>query len=443
MDREAIQQRFGIVGQSAAIRHVIDRARMVARTDITVLLQGESGVGKELIAHAIHGMSPRRHGPFVIVNCGAIPEGLIESELFGAEKGAYTGAVERRKGYFEEADGGTIFLDEIGEMPLAAQVRLLRVLETGEFTRVGSSRPIKTDVRIVAATNKDLAKTVRAGQFRKDLYYRISTAIIEIPPLRERREDILPLFEYFLHRAAQRYGTPLRRLDESARQLLLRYYWPGNVRELRNVAEQVAVLLTKSAITAEDLRPLLRGVSAGRSLMPLGRSAEQGSDLHERELIYRLLVELRLDIREVKALLQQLIAGQVRRPEQLPAPAEELAFRPTPAWKEAEDVDFVEDVPFEEELDFEPVDATEQPESERGAQATNPPSDPNVKDAASQAPASGLLNGEQLPTLAEAERMLIVEALKRHGGNRRQAARALGISERTLYRKLKEIDEAL
>ncbi|WP_243664076.1 sigma-54 interaction domain-containing protein [Rhodothermus marinus] len=293
MDREAIQQRFGIVGQSAAIRNVIDRARMVARTDITVLLQGESGVGKELIAHAIHGMSPRRHGPFVIVNCGAIPEGLLESELFGAEKGAYTGAVERRKGYFEEADGGTIFLDEIGEMPLAAQVRLLRVLETGEFTRVGSSRPIKTDVRIIAATNKDLAKAVRAGHFREDLYYRISTVIIEIPPLRERREDIIPLFEYFLHRAAQRYGTPLRRLDESARQLLLRYHWPGNVRELRNVAEQVAVLLTKNTITAEDLRPLLRGVSAGRSLMPVSRASEHGGDPRERELIYRLLLELR------------------------------------------------------------------------------------------------------------------------------------------------------
>ncbi|BBM70389.1 sigma-54 interaction domain-containing protein [Rhodothermus marinus] len=442
MDREAIQQRFGIVGQSAAIRNVIDRARMVARTDITVLLQGESGVGKELIAHAIHGMSPRRHGPFVIVNCGAIPEGLIESELFGAEKGAYTGAVERRKGYFEEADGGTIFLDEIGEMPLAAQVRLLRVLETGEFTRVGSSRPIKTDVRIIAATNKDLAKAVRAGQFREDLYYRISTVIIEIPPLRERREDIIPLFEYFLHRAAQRYGTPLRRLDESARQLLLRYHWPGNVRELRNVAEQVAVLLTKTTITAEDLRPLLRGVSAGRSLMPVSRPSEHGGDPRERELIYRLLLELRLDMHEIKALLHRLVSGQVRRPEQLPAPSEEPAFRPSPSWTEAEDADFVEDVPFEEELDFEPVETHDHWESEQET-LREAATDQHEQKTAEQSPASGLLNGERLPTLAEAERMLIVEALKRYGGNRRQAARALGISERTLYRKLKEIDEAL
>ncbi len=443
MDREAIQQRFGIIGRSAALRNVIDRARMVARTDITVLLQGESGVGKELIAHAIHGISPRRHGPFVIVNCGAIPEGLIESELFGAEKGAYTGAVERRKGYFEEADGGTIFLDEIGEMPLAAQVRLLRVLETGEFTRVGSSRPIKTDVRIIAATNKDLAKAVRTGHFREDLYYRISTVIIEIPPLRERREDILPLFEYFLHRAAQRYGTPLRRLDESARQLLLRYHWPGNVRELRNVAEQVAVLLPRNVITADDLRPLLRGVSAGRSLMPVSRSSEQGGEGRERELIYRILLELRLDMHEVKALLHRLLTAQERRPErrpeQLPPPAEEPVFRTSATWTEAEDVDFVEEVPIEEELDFEPVEMGNRsglPDSTSDATA-------ETSKADEQTAISGLLNGERLPTLAEAERMLIVEALKRYGGNRRQAARALGISERTLYRKLKEIDEAL
>ncbi len=443
MDREAIQQRFGIIGRSAALRNVIDRARMVARTDITVLLQGESGVGKELIAHAIHGISPRRHGPFVIVNCGAIPEGLIESELFGAEKGAYTGAIERRKGYFEEADGGTIFLDEIGEMPLAAQVRLLRVLETGEFTRVGSSRPIKTDVRIIAATNKDLAKAVRAGHFREDLYYRISTVIIEIPPLRERREDILPLFEYFLHRAAQRYGTPLRRLDDSARQLLLRYHWPGNVRELRNVAEQVAVLLPRNVITADDLRPLLRGVSAGRSLMPVGRTSEAGGDARERELIYRILLELRLDVHEVKALLHRLVTAQERRPErrpeQLPPPAEEPIFRTSATWTEAEDVDFVEEVPIEEELDFEPVEMG----NRSGLSDSTSDTADETSKADEQTAISGLLNGERLPTLAEAERLLIVEALKRYGGNRRQAARALGISERTLYRKLKEIDEAL
>jgi DNA-binding NtrC family response regulator len=438
MDREAIQQRFGIIGQSQAIRNVIDRVRLVARTDITVLLQGESGVGKELLAHAIHELSPRRHGPFVIVNCGAIPEGLIESELFGAEKGAYTGAVERRKGYFEEADGGTIFLDEIGEMPLAAQVRLLRVLETGEFSRVGSSRPIKTDVRVIAATNKDLAKAVRTGHFREDLYYRISTVVIEIPPLRERREDILPLFEYFLQRAAQRYSTPLRRLDEGARQLLLRYHWPGNVRELRNVAEQVAVLLNKPVISAEDLRPLLRGVSTGSSLIPVSRpSRQEEHDARERELIYRLLLELRLGMHEIKALLHRLVGGgQPPRPERLPAPAESFP-RSASTWTEAEDVTFVEDAPFDaDEIDYEPV----QPASKQDAVQAEVKSSEAPQETSS---ALGPLNGEKLPTLAEAERWLIVEALKRYKGNRRQAARALGISERTLYRKLKEIDETL
>lgn len=437
MDREAIQQRFGIVGQSQAIRNVIDRVRLVARTDITVLLQGESGVGKELLAHAIHEISPRRHGPFVIVNCGAIPEGLIESELFGAEKGAYTGAVERRKGYFEEADGGTIFLDEIGEMPLAAQVRLLRVLETGEFSRVGSSRPIKTDVRVIAATNKDLAKAVRAGLFREDLYYRISTVVIEIPPLRERREDILPLFEYFLQRAAQRYSTPMRRLDEGARQLLLRYHWPGNVRELRNVAEQVAVLLNKPIISAEDLRSLLRGVSTGRSLIPMPHlSGQEGQDARERELIYRLLLELRLGVQEIKALLHRLVGEQMPRPEQLPAPMKHFS-PPSSVWAEAEDAAFVEDVPFEEadEIDYEPLHPTPQQETAQTEAASSAAAQENTA-------ALGSLNGEKLPTLAEAERWLIVEALKRYKGNRRQAARALGISERTLYRKLKEIDEA-
>ncbi|MFQ5571181.1 MAG: sigma-54 interaction domain-containing protein, partial [Rhodothermales bacterium] len=234
MDRQAVQERFGIVGTSAALRHVIDQARQVAGTDITVLIEGESGVGKELIAHAIHEISPRRHGPLKILNCGAIPEGLIESELFGAEKGAYTGATEKRSGIFEDADGGTIFLDEIGEMPLAAQVRLLRVLETGAFSRIGSSTIRKTDVRVIAATNKNLGREVEAGRFREDLYYRLSTMLIHIPPIRERREDILPIFEGFLHQFSQKYGRSFPRLDERAMQLLQQYRWPGNVREIRN-----------------------------------------------------------------------------------------------------------------------------------------------------------------------------------------------------------------
>ena len=253
MDRASIQDRFGIVGESDVIKNVIDQARQVADTDITVLLQGESGVGKELIAEVLHELSTRRHEPMVVVNCGAIPEGLIESELFGAEKGAYTGAVEERVGYFEEADGSTIFLDEIGEMPQAAQVRLLRVLETGRFTRVGASKQQQVDVRIVAATNKDLAEEVQEGRFRKDLYYRLSTVLIDIPPLRERPEDILPIFETFLHRFAQEYNSSRKQLTEDATELLHTYRWPGNVRELRNAIERAVILTKQPEIDAEHL----------------------------------------------------------------------------------------------------------------------------------------------------------------------------------------------
>src|SRR6056297_991601 len=293
MDRASIQERFGIVGESDAIKNVIDRARQVAKTDITVLLQGESGVGKELIAQMLHELSMRRHDPMVVVNCGAIPEGLIESELFGAEKGAYTGAVEKRVGYFEEADGSTIFLDEIGEMPQAAQVRLLRVLETGRFSRVGASQQQQVDVRIVAATNKNLAEEVRAGRFRKDLYYRLSTVLIDIPPLRERTEDILPIFESFLHEFAKEYDSTTKTLTPDAEELLETYRWPGNVRELRNVAEQVAVLLRDDEVAAEELRPLLRNIgqsAPSTDLMRVDREQEQrreeetstGGDIRQR-----------------------------------------------------------------------------------------------------------------------------------------------------------------
>ena len=277
MDRQAFQERFGLLGDSAALRRVMDRVRQVAPAGITVLLEGESGVGKELIASAVHELSKRRHRPMVIVNCGAIPEGLIESELFGAEKGAYTGSTDRRIGYFEEADNATIFLDEIGELPLAAQVRLLRVLESGQFNRVGSSQTLSTDARVVAATNKDLAAEVRAGRFREDLYYRLSAIILRIPALRERRDDILPIFEHYLHRYGQQYNAARLRLTPPARELLRRYNWPGNVRELRNVAEQAVVLIRSDEITADDLRPLLRGVSASAGLALASKDAPSGS----------------------------------------------------------------------------------------------------------------------------------------------------------------------
>jgi DNA-binding NtrC family response regulator len=414
MDRASLQERFGIIGQSDAIRQVIDRLRLVARTEITVLVQGESGVGKELFAQALHKLSERRHKTQLIVNCGAIPEGLIESELFGAEKGAYTGAVERRSGYFEEANGGTIFLDEIGEMPLTAQVRLLRVLENGEFSRVGSSRVLKTDVRVIAATNKELAQEVKAGRFREDLYYRLSTVIIRVPPLRERTGDIPELFEHFQHRFAQQYNTAAPKLDEDARRLLLRYRWPGNIRELRNVAEQSAVLLTDSVIKESDLKSFLRGVSASSGgLLPVLSGAGSGQEEpdRERELIYRALLELRQEMRGLKEQIATVL-GTVRGNTGSAMIVHRDAPRgPLP--------DLVEDVPFEIES-----------EMDIARDFVDRPGDPS--------------NGQPLPlpSLEDAERKLINEALERFRGNRRQTAKALGISERTLYRKIKEFEDA-
>ncbi len=433
MDRAAVQERFGIIGSSPAIQHVIDRVRLVARTDISVLLQGESGVGKELVAHAVHELSARRHNALIVVNCGAIPEGLIESELFGAEKGAYTGAVERRTGYFEEADGGTVFLDEIGEMPLAAQVRLLRVLETGEFSRVGSSTVRRSDARIIAATNKDLGREVQLGRFREDLYYRLSTVVINIPSLRERREDILPIFENFLHRSSQKYNIPKKRLDEGARRLLLQYHWPGNIRELRNVAEQAVVLTRDEVLTAENLRPFLRGVTAGNTrneLVPLTQNDQRPNEAvhtRERELIYRMLLEMRLEMRELKDQIGALVSNAgvavprefAERSQGAPERNDYVILR------EPDKPDYdslIEDVPYE----IEGEDEGSYQEREQPAH--------QVEAVESDAP---------LPTLEDAERKLIAEALERFDGNRRQTARALGISERTLYRKLKEFEDEL
>ena len=421
MDRESIQERFGIVGRSMALRNVIDRVRQVARTDITVLIQGESGTGKELIAEAIHGLGARRHQPFTIVNCGAIPEGLIESELFGAEKGAYTGAVERRTGYFEQSDRGTVFLDEIGEMPPAAQIRLLRVLETGQFTRVGASQVRKVDVRIVAATNKDLAHEVRAGRFREDLYYRLSTVLVEIPPLRQRSEDILPLLKTFLHRFAQKYDSPVKHLSDDARELLLRYRWPGNVRELRNVAEQIEVLIRGKEVTAADIRPYLRGVRTEQDrskLLPIVRKTSGDSaDARELELIYRALFELRSQVHRMREEMkrQGLVSGD--GPDEYPP--------------------LIEDVAYEIEGD-EDVGLRSSENVGNGKQDAQEPE--RVHDEPEEAVAE---EGETFPTLEDAERQLIARALKTFNGNRRQTARTLGISERTLYRKLKEFEEDL
>ncbi len=475
MDRTSIQERFGIVGESDVIKNVIDQARQVAKTDITVLLQGESGVGKELIAEVVHELSTRRHEPMVVVNCGAIPEGLIESELFGAEKGAYTGAVEERVGYFEEADGSTIFLDEIGEMPTQAQVRLLRVLETGRFSRVGASKQQQVDVRIVAATNKDLAEEVQKGNFRKDLYYRLSTVLIDIPPLRERPEDILPIFDTFLHEYAQEYNSSRKQLTEAAEELLETYRWPGNVRELRNIAEQVAVLMREETVDADDLRPLLRDIgqaSASTDLVrvepeeePYGAGVGSESELRQRELLYRAILEMqdlrddmREDMRDLKEQLGSLMSNvpvvvprEVAERGDFPGDYDDFVVvnrgeaagssrpsRERPAGNEADSV--MQDVVYEvgEGGPARPTrrrperSAPAEPEDSVPARESETPDEPEPDD-----------EPEALPTLEEAEQQLISQALKQFDGNRRKTAEALGISERTLYRKLKEIDEDL
>ena len=472
MDRASIQDRFGIVGESDALKNVIDRARQVAKTDITVLLQGESGVGKELIAQMLHELSMRRHDPMVVVNCGAIPEGLIESELFGAEKGAYTGAVEQRVGYFEEADGSTIFLDEIGEMPKAAQVRLLRVLENGRFSRVGASTQQEVDVRVVAATNKDLGEEVREGRFRKDLYYRLSTVLIDIPPLRERQEDILPIFESFLHRFSKDYNSSRKRLSDDAKELIESYRWPGNVRELRNLAEQATVLLRKDEVSADELRPLLRDIGQTEPSTDLVRVDEQerqqreedtGEDVRQRELLYRAILEMRMDLREMKDQMQSLISDvgvvvprEVAERGDFPGDYDDFvvvrnADDPAPSGRprshpdDPEEVDsLIRDVVYEVD-----EDGPARPTPRDARSASPEPSEPAARPqsaapkptAESEEPPKE--EPEELPTLEEAEKELIASALKQFDGNRRKTAEALGISERTLYRKLKDIDEDL
>lgn len=456
MERQVIQERFGILGSSPALLRMLDRVRTVAPADITVLLEGESGVGKELIATAIHGLSSRRRHRLVVVNCGAIPEGLIESELFGAEKGAYTGAVERRTGYFEEAHGGTLFLDEIGEMPLQAQVRLLRVLETGQYSRVGSSQTQHADVRVVAATNKNLGEEVRRGTFREDLYYRLSSVVVRIPPLRERAADIVPLFDAFRTRFTQQYRALAARLTPDAIGLLQRYAWPGNVRELRNVAEQTVVLLRESQITAEHLRPLLRGVSASAGLTLARKPPEPGRTSDDG--LYRALWEMRMELAEMRALLQRATgmlggAGNLA-PSHRTAPSAQAPSSPPAPPRSEGDGPLYRDVGADHEVAYEPPDdlypipeaadtpfyiepSTDAPMALPHTSTHGTSSDGGAGRAEDLRTA--LAEGLPLPTIADAEEELIREALRRFDGNRRLTAEALGISERTLYRKIRDL----
>src|SRR5258706_7469723 len=300
MDVQSIKNRFAIIGNSPALNYALQVAVQVANTDLTVLIMGESGVGKEAFSMIIHSLSNRKHNPFIAVNCGAIPEGTIDSELFGHEKGSFTGAVDSRKGYFETVNGGTIFLDEIGEMPLGTQARLLRVLETGEFIRVGSSKVQKTDVRVIAATNKDLYESTENGKFRRDLYYRLSTVPIRVPALRDRKEDIILLFRKFVVDFAERYKTTPVQLDDEAKNLLINYPWPGNIRELKNIAEQLSVLSKQQVVTAAELQHFLPEKIMNR--LPVLAVAHQGNCefANEREILYKLFFDMRRDVTELK-----------------------------------------------------------------------------------------------------------------------------------------------
>jgi transcriptional regulator with PAS, ATPase and Fis domain len=410
MEVQEIKQRFGIIGNSPLLNRAINIANQVAPTDISVLITGESGSGKEVFSHIIHQMSPRKHGPFIAVNCGAIPEGTIDSELFGHEKGAYTGAIGERKGYFETVNGGTIFLDEIAEMPLGTQARLLRVLESGQYIRVGSSKVEKTNVRVIAATNVDVYDAVKAGRFREDLYYRLNTVPLRIPPLRDRKEDIFLLFRKFTSDFTDKYRTPPIQLDDEAQQVLINYSWPGNVRQLKNMAEQLAVLERDRIITAPTLLTYIPHEATSRNL-PM-RLDHQKEDFSERDILYKVLFDMKRDMVELKKLVVDIIEQggvstnypnhaqtltQLYRDIELPATNKETQF------------------------------TLQQPVNNNNNNA-----DYNITQEAEEV--------EESLSLVDKESDLIRKALKKHKGKRKLAANELGISERTLYRKIKELD---
>lgn len=423
---QSIKQRFGIIGTSALLDRALDTAIRVANSELTVLITGESGVGKENIAKIIHALSARKHNQFIAVNCGAIPAGTINSELFGHEKGAFTGAVNDRKGYFETADKGTVFLDEIAELPTDTQAFLLRVLEQGEFIRVGSSKVEKTDVRIVAATNVDLEDRVRKGKFREDLYYRLNTVPIRVPSLKDRREDIPILFRKFAMDMAERYHTDPIRLDEQARNLLENYRWPGNVRELKNVAEQLSVLSENRLLTSEELIQFVPNI-AKRNLPIVapesdGRSGE-GGGFQEREILYKFLFEMKSDLNDLKNLVFELVR---QNDLTMPDASTYRGLQPAnfPSMPNYGRHGFVEEEPV-----FSPL------VNDHGENIQKPIIiDQKDKDFHKAEVVEASLN------LMEMEKDLILKALKKHGNRRKEAAADLGISERTLYRKIKEYE---
>lgn len=404
MTKAEIQQvklRFGIIGNTEALTRAIDVAIQVAPTDLSVLITGESGVGKESFPQIIHQYSRRKHGQYIAVNCGAIPEGTIDSELFGHEKGAFTGAIGERKGYFGEADGGTIFLDEVGELPLPTQARLLRVLESGEFIKVGSSKVQKTDVRIVAATNVNLTQAIAEGRFREDLYYRLNTVPIQIPPLRERGEDVLLLFRKFASDFAEKYRMPAIQLTEDAKQVLLSYSWPGNVRQLKNITEQISIIETNREINASILRAYLPAQNTQRLPALFGVKAGKSFE-SEREILYQVLFDMRQDVTELKKLVHEIMSERG-------AVASNVGtfYAPAPVVTPPPSVPAL----------IHPV-------------KPNCPDDDDIQDTEEYV--------EESLSLDEVEKEMIRKALEKHHGKRKSAAKDLNISERTLYRKIKE-----
>lgn len=412
MELQQIKQRFGIIGTYDGLDRAIDIARQVAPTDLSVLISGESGTGKENFPKIIHSLGTRKHGQYIAVNCGAIPDGTIDSELFGHEKGSFTGATDTRKGYFEVADGGTIFLDEVAELPLSTQVRLLRVLETGEYMRVGSSKVLKTDVRVVAASNIDIPVAIKKGKFREDLFYRLNTVPIAIPSLRERGNDILLLFRKFAADFSEKYRMPAIRLEEEARQVLLNYEWPGNVRQLKNVTEQLSIIEQEREVTAAAMVHYLPDYQKSRlpALLPKDGVSEEAFN-SEREILYKVLFDMKKDMNDLKKLVAQIMdSGRVG----------------TDIEKEHESIikklyNTGEDVPLSPEPQI-----VSQPASRSGRD------EERIMDTEEIV--------EESLSLEEKEKELIIKALEKHNGKRKYAAQDLGISERTLYRKIKEYD---
>jgi len=411
MDIQQVKQRFSIIGNSYGLNRALDIAIQVAPTDLTVLITGESGTGKETIPKIIHQFSSRKHGQYIAVNCGAIPEGTIDSELFGHEKGAFTGATDSRKGYFEVANNGTIFLDEVGELPLSTQVRLLRVLETGEFIRVGSSKVIKTNVRVVAATNVNVSKAIQEGKFREDLFYRLNTVPLTIPALRERKEDVNLLFRKFAKDFAEKLRMPTLSLTDDAKTILTDYRWPGNIRQLKNITEQISILEQNRTVSAEILRNYLPSVE-GSSLPALYKNVDEQTFNSEREILYKVLFDMKSDMNDLKKLVHDIMDKGMDKSNL----SEDNARLIKNLYDNNANITF-------QEPDPKPSSVIIQSESELNSQ---------IQDTEEFI--------EESLSLADKEKELIIKALEKHNGKRKYASEDLGISERTLYRKIKEYD---